>query len=352
MGRRQREADLRWRQPPRLEVHPAGGEPAVYYLVPHLNEPAGGVRVMYRHVDLLNEMGIRAAVLHDAEGFRAGWFVNNTAIVHPSGIRLRENDILVVPECYGPGMPLLPEKVRKLIFNQNAYHTFDLLPVGTDPYGPVPNLLGVMTVSPDNREMLSLVYPKLAVWGTRPVIDAKIFHRGPRPEVRNRGWVADPQTRQAIPHHRPLRRRLAFMPERREAERHQLWHMLSARGVDWEPVPISGKSEAEVGEILRECAIFLSFSEREGFGLPPAEAMACGCYVIGFHGGGGREFFDPAYCSPVDDLTSFARAVLEATSRPLEELQALGAKASEEVLGVYTVDGLRSDLRAVFERFL
>ena len=119
--------------------------------------------------------------------------------------------------------------------------------------------------------------------------------------------------------------------------------------MDWEWVPISGKTEAQVGAILRECAVLLSFSEREGFGLPPAEAMASGCYVIGFDGGGGREFFDPAYCAPVTDLLSFAKAVLEATARPLEELAALGAKASGHVLGRYTVDGLRSDLRAVFE---
>jgi len=330
MDRRRLDADLRWRRPPKLLVHPASGSPTVYYLVPHLTEPAGGVRVMYRHVDLLNEMGVKAAVLHDAEGFRAGWFVNDTRIVYPGGLTLCEDDILVVPECYGPGLHLLPASARKLIFNQAAYHTFDLLPVGVNPYKDVPNLLGMMAVSRDNLELLSFSFPGLAAWGTRPVIDAKIFHRGPQ----------------------PLQRRLAFMPERREAERHQLLHMLAARGVDWELVPISGRTEAEVGAILRECAIFLSFSEREGFGLPPAEAMASGCYVIGYDGGGGREFFDPAYCCPVADQASFARAVVEATARPLEELQSLGAKASEQVLGMYTVGGLRADLRAVYERFV
>jgi glycosyltransferase involved in cell wall biosynthesis len=330
LQRRRLDNDLRWRRPPRLDVRPASGKPCVYYLVPHLSEPAGGVRVMYRHVDLLNEMGVPAAVLHDSEGFRAGWFVNDTRVVYPSGISLCEDDILVLPECYGPGLGLLPAPVRKIIFNQAAYHTFDLIPAGGNPYENVPNLLGVMAVSRDNLELLNFCFPGLAVWGTRPVIDAKIFHRGSQ----------------------PLQRRLAFMPDRREAERHQLLHMLAARAIDWDLVPISGRSEAEVGQIMRECAIFLSFSDREGFGLPPAEAMASGCYVIGYDGGGGREFFDPAYSCPVTDQTSFARAVVEAAARPLEELQALGAKASEQVLGVYTLAGLRSDLRDVYERFL
>ena len=37
--------------------------------------------------------------------------------------------------------------------------------------------------------------------------------------------------------------------------------------------------------------IFLSFGHPEGFGLPLAEAAACGCYLIGYSGLGGREIF-------------------------------------------------------------
>jgi glycosyltransferase involved in cell wall biosynthesis len=41
---------------------------------------------------------------------------------------------------------------------------------------------------------------------------------------------------------------------------------------------------------LSESAIYFSTSLYEGFGLPPIEAMACGCIVVGFHGGGGLEY--------------------------------------------------------------
>lgn len=330
MAARARAADLRWRQPPAMTVHPASGSPTVYYLSPHLPEPSGGVKVMYRHVDLLNEMGVSAAVLHEPDGFRCTWFANETRIVSASTIRLCANDILVIPECYGPGLPVLPPDVRKFIFNQGAYHTFDLIDLESTkaraPYAEVPNLLGILTVSRDSADLLSFSFPELAVFGTRPVIDAKLFHPGPQPGAR----------------------KLAFLPERRAAEQHQLLHMLRGRDVDWELVPISGMTEAQVAATMREAAVFLSFSEREGFGLPPAEAMASGCYVIGYDGGGGREFFDPAYCAPVADQTSFAKAVVQAVSRPIDELAALGAKASEQVLGTYTVDGLREDLQAVY----
>lgn len=332
LERRRIGADLAWRRPPRLRVHPARGghDPAVYYLVPHLSEPAGGVRVMYRHVDLLNEMGVSAAVLHDRAGFRAGWFANETRIVYPGGLRLYDNDILVLAEVYAPGFGLLPPDVRKLIFNQAAYHTYDRLPIGTDPYTNLPGLLGIMAVSQDNAELLRFSFPGIDVFRTRPMIDAKLFHRTAQPS----------------------RRRLAFTLDRRHEERAHLLQLLAARGVDWEQVPISGRSEVEVGQIMRDCAIFLAFSERDGFGLPPAEAMACGSFVIGYDGGGGREFFDPAYSRPVTDQRGFAQAVIDAVARPLEELQALGVKASEQVLATYTLDGLRSDLDEVYGRLL
>lgn len=323
MAARARAADLAWRNPPAMVVHPAAQSPTVYYLVPHLPEPTGGVKVMYQHVDLLNAMGIAAAVLHEPDGFRASWFANTTRIVSASSIRLCANDILVVPECYAPGFGLLPAEVRKFVFNQAAYHTFDL--VEGDPYAHVPNLLGLLTVSQDSAELLRFTFPGLDVHTTRPIVRGDVFKPGPQPL-----------------------RRLAFLPDRRAAERHQLLQMLRARGVDWELAPISGMNETEVARLMRESAIFLSFSEREGFGLPPAEAMASGCYVIGYPGGGGREFFDPAYSSPVEDQVGFARAVVEAAARPLDELAALGAKACEHILSTYTLDGLRADLRAVY----
>ena len=44
---------------------------------------------------------------------------------------------------------------------------------------------------------------------------------------------------------------------------------------------------------LQSCWCF-SPSASEGFGLPVAEAMACGCAVVGYTGLGGRELFDLA----------------------------------------------------------
>src|SRR5439155_2004537 len=117
--------ELRARRPPRL----ASGTdprraPVVYYLTPDDNSPRGGVRVNYRHVDLLNAGGIEAAVLHTRTGFRCDWFANETRVVGASDVTLHPDDALVVPQKYATGVGLLPSVTRKPVFTQGPYYTF------------------------------------------------------------------------------------------------------------------------------------------------------------------------------------------------------------------------------------
>ena len=89
-------------------------------------------------------------------------------------------------------------------------------------------------------------------------------------------------------------------------------------------------------------------------GLPPAEAMASGAYVVGFTGLAGREYFDPRYCAPVAeaDLLAFALAAEQALRRYDEdpaELTAAGRAAAGQILGRYHDDGLRADLVAFYD---
>ena len=301
---------------------------------PAEKQPSGGIKVIYRHVDLLNDQGMPAAVFHEPEGFRCDWFQNQTRIVSSRSIRFHADDILVVPECYGPGLHLIPPNVRKVIFNQGPHHTFDRVDlVATNPGAPyeqLTNLHGLLTVSQDGAELLRLAFPGIRVGVVRNVIDQDIFGLGSE----------------------PARHRIGYVPSRRPEELHQLLHLVRALGVgigdSWELVPIQGQTENEVATILRSCAIFLSLSDRDGFGLPPAEAMACGSYVVGYPGGGGREFFDSSYCSPAHDTTGVLRLLGEAMNLPDATRQELGAKASAHILGHYTADGLRADLRAFY----
>ena len=49
----------------------------------------------------------------------------------------------------------------------------------------------------------------------------------------------------------------------------------------------------EVAVALQDALIYLSCGHPEGFGLPLAEAIACGCMVVGYHGLAGRDFALP-----------------------------------------------------------
>jgi glycosyltransferase involved in cell wall biosynthesis len=114
-------------------------------------------------------------------------------------------------------------------------------------------------------------------------------------------------------------------------------------------VEIEGQPEAEVTALLRGSPIFLALGRQEGFGLPAAEAMASGCFVVGFPGFGGREIFDPESSAPVEDgdVLAAARRIAAAIdlyeSRP-EDLRAAGLRARRRIEESWSPDRQRRAL--------
>ncbi|KQT90939.1 hypothetical protein ASG49_14610 [Marmoricola sp. Leaf446] len=311
------------------------------YLAPDNPRPSGGVRSIYRQVDVLRQLGADARVVHERPGFRAAWFENHTPVLAARDAAVGPTDVLVVPEIYGPGLGTLPRDPRKLVLNQGAYLTFDALPwpgAGAgEPYRGLAGLEGLLTVSEDSERLLGFAFPELPRLRVRNVVDPLVFRpaTGPR---------------------RPGPVRLACTSGRRPEDRVRLQHLLRAHGTAdaFDLRVLEGLSEEAMAEALRDSDVFVSLGDREGFGMPPAEAMACGCYVIGFDGRGGREFFDPTYCRPVSDgdLLGLAEAVDDVVgswSECGEDLREAGRRASRAVLTRYSSDGLRTDLAAVLD---
>jgi len=311
--------------------------PTVYFLTPDYKTPSGGIRVIYRHVDILNDAGVNALVLHQKPDFRCNWFDNDTRISDISKVTVRLGDLLVVSELDVSVLKALPKGIRHVIFNQNSHLTWERHRPGGTTYSASPDLVGVLSVSDHNLEMLRYAYPACKASRIRLSIEPEIFHFGTN--------------------ERP--RRIAYMPRRANSDAGQVLEVLRARGTldDWEVVALKGLSHWQVAEELRRARIFLAFTQQEGFGLPAAEAMACGCYVIGNHGFGGREFFRPEFCAPVNhgDIISFAIAIEDALQMEKDHpgwCQERGNRASRYIHSAYSTAAERSDVLETYRKFL
>ncbi|MBJ6761351.1 glycosyltransferase family 4 protein [Myxococcaceae bacterium JPH2] len=314
--------------------------PTVYFLTPDYDEPSGGIRTLYRHVDLLEQAGISAAVLHSRPGFACTWFEHHTRIRHVPSTPVGAQDILVVPEVYGASIRRLPRGVRQVLFNQGAYLTFaraGLTDTAPSPYQDNPDLSAVLVVSEDSAAYLRYAFPSVRVERVHPAVDPTLFHA--------RG--------------RESRRRIALMSRRNREDAVQVLQMLRARGSlrDWAVDILQGLTPARVAEALRGSALFLTFSHQEGFGLPPVEAMACGCLVVGFHGQGGREFLRPEWSLPVEqgNIVAFSQRVEEAIRLHREDparFEAMSRSASEFVHREYAPAREREDVVGFYRALL
>jgi len=115
--------------------------------------------------------------------------------------------------------------------------------------------------------------------------------------------------------------------------------------------PIDGVSEAQSAELMRRASVFLSFSYREGLGLPPAEAMACGCLVVGFHGYGGRDFSEHALWVPDGDVIGFAKRIEEILRSWEQEgagYREIGSTAASDIHHTYNFANRDADVTAAF----
>ena len=81
--------------------------------------------------------------------------------------------------------------------------------------------------------------------------------------------------------------------------------------------------------------------------------MAAGCLVVGYHGHGGKEYFDPSYCYPVEqgDILEYVHAVekaLKTFESDADRFQAWTSAARAMVQERYNTHAQRTDVSRVF----
>jgi hypothetical protein len=191
----------------------------------------------------------------------------------------------------------------------------------------------MLVVSEDNERYLERALPGVRVERVHQWIDPAVFH----PDLAAR------------------RRAVTTMPRKRRDEYEQLVGILRARGAldGWQLDELEGRSEAEVAARLRESVLFVSLSRAEGFGLPPAEAIASGNHAIGFHGMGGREIFRPPFGQAIEDgdVLALAAAVEEflvGYDSRVAELEQQAMEGAEFIASTYSREAATDDLVRVF----
>ena len=320
--------------------------PHIYVLSPDNNNASGGIKILYRHVDVLNNNGYKASILHQNKGFRCTWFNNTTKIDYLKEVTIEDEDFLVVPEIFGPNiyslssLPQISNESKKIIFNQNCRYTFlgqDINSVTAPdfkmPYSDSEQYIATIVVSDDSSHYIKSIFPQQRVFRIHNAINIDTF------------TYQEAKTPQ-----------ICFMPRKHADEATQVLGILNLRGAlnDVNVVPIDNMNEQQVADTMRDSMFFLSFGYPEGCPLPPAEAMACGCIVIGYDGFGGREYFNSDFSFPIDvgDIIGYANCVeqqLNNAKNDKDHLMKITKKASEYVRNIYSSKAEKRDILKCWE---
>lgn len=255
---------------------------------------AGGVKVIYDHVRALVKLGVPAYVMHERNGYRYPWAGFSVPTIADS--ELRSTDHVIVPEIKSALIAprLIAAGLQYSIFVQNGYYLSlrDRQFADSDVDFAYAQATFILSISDDTSDLIRLHYPQLAYRVVRmtTTLDAGLFH-------------ADGNKEKVI----------SYMPRKNGAHAAAVLFALRRQlPSGWLLQSIDGLPVVDVAAILRRSRLFLSFSAMEGLGLPPIEAALCGNYVIGYHGGGGRDYWIAPNFEEVDvgDVTSFVRKIV------------------------------------------
>lgn len=240
----------------------------IVYVSPDSNAPTGGIKVIYRHVELLRAQGVEACVLHFKRGFRCDWFANTAPVIALED--LRTTDLVMVPEIMTVlGNQLQGMGIRYGLFVQNGY-----LVLPTAPMADIERCYRhaelVLSISDDTTGMLTGVFPFLhdKIVRVKYSVDTSRF----RPAAEKLRLVT-------------------YMPRKLPLHAQNVVPWLSHRFPDWQFIALHGLSEDQVALALGRSRIFLAFSDFEGCPVPPLEAALAGNVVLGYPGWGGQEYW-------------------------------------------------------------
>lgn len=272
-------------------------------LAQDVSRPIGGIKQIFRLASALHQLNYSVKIVQKSSDFRPDWFSfpNSLDLVSLSTFNAHifdvESDVVIIPETFITYYFKLP-RVRKVIFNQNFGYTFgERLDIDESLVFQVYNDSFAYVLCVSLSDYLSV---------TRLIADS--------PE--RVGTIVNPIETDLFSSSFPKDRSIIYMPRKNPHHSRILSSFIkrapwfNAEG--WTLNPIDKLSLSDVASLMQKAFIFLSFGYPEGFGLPIAEALSCGCIVVGYSGVGGSELFDISYsysCSYQVNYLDFDRFV-------------------------------------------
>lgn len=236
----------------------------VFFLMPDLKEPSGGIKRLYRYANHLRAEGYRVFAVHGDPGFGSYPFApSSVPVIYGNQLpSFDERDVMLVPEVFGKVLPQLAKlPCQRVMVPLNWNSIFTELPENTtwDSWG----IRDVLTTCATIADFVRLTMV-VRVTVVRPMVDPALYHHDPRAKRNQISYLV----RKDVDGGKIIR--IAFArPER-----------FGLAG--WAVRPIEGLDEPDYAKVLRESRIFLATYLYEGAPTPTLEAMACGCKVVGY----------------------------------------------------------------------
>ena len=308
----------------------------IWWLAPNLGTQSGGLLMIRTYARLLNLSGRPSRVWFGPPA--PGYATADDLVARE--LALQPGDVLVVPETGGTKWSFLVGRTPVVMLVQGPDFTFSdsgFLDDHHEPYPGWPSVAAVIATSDTLGRFVSRVTRgELPVHSVPVIVDPDLFQPGRKERL------------------------IALMPRRRPEDLLAVVHLVRRSGrlpEGWDVTLIDAMTPAAVATVLGRSAIFLSGAEREGFGLPGAEAMASGCHVIGFTGHGASEYMTPDCSVAVaeSDVVAMADAVIDSAVRfdtDRAGWQEVVERGRERVLARYRPDVVVERLAVTFDELM
>jgi len=312
---------------------------SIVFLCPATNVPQGGVKVIYRQAAIINEMKeqLVASVLHPFNPeFSCTWF--DHGVTTKKILKFdRTHDFVIIPEFWAVphARQLHSLGVRYGIYVQGGY----IMGLEGSRYGEehdnaYHNAAVILAISDDTLECINMAYPKCADRAYR-------VHCSVNPDK----FIASSNKENII----------CYMPRRMKDHSQLVTFFLTKRiPPHWRIEIIDGLNEDGVATILGKAKIFLSFSELEGFSLPPIEAALAGCQVIGYTGEAAKEYWDPEIFTEIysGNIKAFVNAILNKIDELDSPTFVTNTTAIRNLAHRYSTQVEQADMRFVSQKII